>query len=181
MDILKTEAFLRLSAALVFVLAACLVRLDTQTKFIFFTERKITFKDLNGLQALVYAAFVAAGYNVLQLSRCIFFVSCFHGNLSKRSYRYLAWVGYLLDQVVLYLTFATNSAAVEQSMLVVTGMKEFQWAKWCNKYTRFCFQTGGAICCCFLACCLMAFTTFVSGFNLFRLYSPKKFLRLKNT
>lgn len=51
-------------------------------------------------RALVYAAFVAAGYNVLQLSRCIFFVSCFHGNLSKRSYRYLAWVGYLLDQVI---------------------------------------------------------------------------------
>ncbi|KAJ0031122.1 hypothetical protein Pint_14148 [Pistacia integerrima] len=181
MDILKTEALLRLCATLVFVLAACLDRFDTQTKFIIFLERKITFKDLKALQALVYAAFGAAGYNLLQLSRCIFFISCFHGNLSKRSYRYLAWVCYLLDQVVVYLTFATNSAAIEQSMLVVTGMKEFQWTKWCNKYTRFCFQIGGAIFCCYVACCLMAFTTFVSAFNLFRLYSPNKFLRVKNT
>ncbi|XP_044463515.1 CASP-like protein 2C1 [Mangifera indica] len=180
MDKQKTEAFLRLCSILIFVLAGCLVRFDTQTKFIIFSKRKITFKDLNALQALVYAAFGAAGYNLLQLSRCTFFIICFHGNLSKSSYRYLAWICYLLDQLVVYLTFATNSTAIEQSMLVVTGMKEYQWAKWCYKYTRFCFQIGGAIFCSYVACCLMAFTTFLSAFNLFRLYSPNKFLCLKN-
>ncbi|TXG60996.1 hypothetical protein EZV62_012359 [Acer yangbiense] len=85
------------------------------------------------------------------------------------------------SMVVVYLTFATNSAAVEHAILAITGMKEFQWMKWCNRFTRFCFQVGGAIVCGYVACALMASLTFISAFNLFRLYSPQKFLRLKHS
>lgn len=49
------------------------------------------------IRALVYVASAAAGYNLLQLGRSVF-VSRYLGN-SKGSYRYLAWVSYLLDQV----------------------------------------------------------------------------------
>lgn len=88
---------------------------------------------------------------------------------------------YTFQQMVVYITFGTNSAAVEHSVLALYGMKEFQWMKWCNKFTRFCFQIGGALVCGYLACALMVLVTSISAFNLFRLYSPEKFLRLKST
>ncbi|KAH9805971.1 CASP-like protein 2C1 [Citrus sinensis] len=143
MDVQKIEAFVRVWAALLLLLTACLVGLDTQSKYIFYVDRKITYKELHALGALVYVASAAAGYNLLQLGRSVF-VSRYLGN-SKGSYRYLAWVSYLLDQMVVYIAFGTNSAAVEHSVLALSGMKEFQWMKWCNKFTRFCFQIGGAL------------------------------------
>ncbi|KAH9805972.1 CASP-like protein 2C1 [Citrus sinensis] len=97
MDVQKIEAFVRVWAALLLLLTACLVGLDTQSKYIFYVDRKITYKELHALGALVYVASAAAGYNLLQLGRSVF-VSRYLGN-SKGSYRYLAWVSYLLDQV----------------------------------------------------------------------------------
>ncbi|KDO46523.1 hypothetical protein CISIN_1g030313mg [Citrus sinensis] len=179
MDVQKIEAFVRVWAALLLLLTACLVGLDTQSKYIFYVDRKITYKELHALGALVYVASAAAGYNLLQLGRSVF-VSRYLGN-SKGSYRYLAWVSYLLDQMVVYIAFGTNSAAVEHSVLALSGMKEFQWMKWCNKFTRFCFQIGGALVSGYAACALMVLATSISAFNLFRLYSSEKFLRLKST
>ncbi|KAK0572320.1 hypothetical protein LWI29_029749 [Acer saccharum] len=181
-SIQKIEAFLRLCATLVLGLTACTLGLSTQSKLIFYIHRKITFRDLHALECMVYVASLAAVYNLLQLSRCVFSTYYSNGNLNK-SNKYLSWVWicYLLDQVVVYLTLATNSAAVEHSILAITGMKEFQWMKWCNRFTRFCFQVGGAIVCGYVACALMASLTFISAFNLFRLYSPQKFLRLKHS
>ncbi|KAK9210442.1 hypothetical protein WN944_002812 [Citrus x changshan-huyou] len=82
--------------------------------------------------------------------------------------------------MVVYIAFGTNSAAVEHSVLALSGMKEFQWMKWCNKFTRFCFQIGGALVSGYAACALMVLATSISAFNLFRLYSSEKFLRLKS-
>ncbi|KAH9653975.1 CASP-like protein 2C1 [Citrus sinensis] len=160
MDVQKIEAFVRVCAALLLLLTACLVGLDTQSKYIFYVDRKITYKELHALGSV--------------------FVSRYLGN-SKGSYRYLAWVSYLLDQMVVYIAFGTNSAAVEHSVLALSGMKEFQWMKWCNKFTRFCFQIGGALVSGYAACALMVLATSISAFNLFRLYSSEKFLRLKST
>ncbi|KAI9191434.1 hypothetical protein LWI28_008488 [Acer negundo] len=162
-------------------LTACTLGLSTQSKLIFYIHRKITFRDLH-LECMVYVASLAAAYNLLQLSRCVFSTYYSNGNLNK-SNKYLSWVWicYLLDQVVVYLTFATNSAAAANAILAVTGMKEFQWMKWCNRFTRLCFQVGGAIVCGYVACALMAFLTFIAAFNLFRLYSPQKFFSLKHS
>ena len=94
------------------------------------------------------------------------------------TYRFLFLVfGFL--QIAVYVTFATNSAALQGSLMAVTGQDDFQWMKLCNKFTRFCVQVGGALVCCYLACIVMILLSSLSAFNLFRLYSPKRFMLLK--
>ncbi|KAF8392910.1 hypothetical protein HHK36_021150 [Tetracentron sinense] len=176
--ILKAEGFLRFFSLGLLALTACLVGLDAQTKEIFFSlERKATFRDLNALLALVYVDSIAAGYNLLQLSKC-FFISGFNGNPTG-SYKNLAWVFFFLDQMAAYVCFAANLAATQASLLAVTGASQFQWMKICNRYTRFCIQIGGALLCGLIASLVMAVISSISAFNLFRLYSSKQFLVLK--
>ncbi|OMO53155.1 hypothetical protein COLO4_36827 [Corchorus olitorius] len=45
----KIEAFLRICAILALVLTACLLGFDSQTKVIFYIEKKASFKDLRAL------------------------------------------------------------------------------------------------------------------------------------
>ncbi|WRX33825.1 Casparian strip membrane protein domain - like 10 [Theobroma cacao] len=193
-SIQKTEAFLRLCAILLLVLTACLVGFDSQTKVIFYVEKKASFKDLRALIGLVYITSLAAAYNLVQLS-CYSFSARRKGS-SPQSYKYLAWLpncvsfdtkytavtnGYTYKAAAVYVVFAGNFAAFEHALLVVTGEQNFQWMKWCNKYTRFCFQIGGSLLCGCVASLIMVFIASISAFNLFRLYSPKKFLLLKAT
>uniref|UniRef100_A0A5B7B8W5 CASP-like protein n=1 Tax=Davidia involucrata TaxID=16924 RepID=A0A5B7B8W5_DAVIN len=180
MEIVKREAFLRLLAILLLVLTACLVGFDTQTKVIFsLVVRKANFRDLNALLVLVLIDSLAAGYNLLQLVRC--FITCrFKCELTAGSNINLAWLCFVLDQAAVYIVFAANSAAFEASLIAVTGASSFQWMKLCNRYTRFCIQIGGALLCGFVATLLMALLSSISAYSLFRLYSPKQFLTLKD-
>ncbi|KAG5225805.1 hypothetical protein OIU76_026824 [Salix suchowensis] len=181
LEIAKVEAILRGFAILLLVSTACLVGLDSQTKFVIFYEKEVTYRDLRALLVLVCVDAGAAAYNLLQLiSRWFLSAWISKGNL-KGSYRFLSWGCCLLDQLAAYITFAVHSAALEHSVLVITGAEVFQWMKWCNRFTRFCFQIGGALTCGYTASVLMAMISFISAFNLFRLYSPKIFLRLKGT
>ncbi|KAJ7955764.1 CASP-like protein [Quillaja saponaria] len=178
----KNEAFLRVSAILVLVLTACLVGLNTQTKTIIFTiQKKATFNDMDALVILVYVASVAAGYNLLQLLYKSSASVCYGGKFegSETHNIYMAWVCFLLDQIAVYITVAANTAALGASLLALTGEEAFQWTKVCDRFTRFCIQIGGSLLCGCVACILMAVISSVSAFKLFRLYSPKLFLRLK--
>lgn len=168
----KMKAFLRLCAILLLLLTALLVALDSQTKLIFFTQKKASFTDLNALVGLVYVTSIAAAYNLVQLCRHSVFQSTF---------RSLAWLDYFLDQVTVYVVFATTTTALTESLLSITGAKSMQWMKLCNKFTRFCFQIGGALACAYLASFLLILVASISAFNLFRLYSPKHFLLLKGS
>ncbi|TKY54587.1 CASP protein 2C1 [Spatholobus suberectus] len=174
----RGEVYLRVSAILVLVLTACLVAFDTQTKAVLFTiEKKATYKDLDALKILVYVTSAAAGYNLLQL--------CKHLTWSRRnfkgSYMYMAWICFLLDQIAVYIIFAANTATLGASVLAITGSQAFQWLKVCNKFTRFCIQIGGAHLCGYAASILMALISTISAYKVFRMYSPKWFLRLKST
>nr|XP_023916752.1 CASP-like protein 2C1 [Quercus suber] len=177
--IAQVNVYLRVSAVLSFVLTACLVGLDAQTKIIFFIARKATYRDLEAFRILLYVDSAAAGYNLLQLCKGLI-SAWFEGNL-KGAYIYISWIVFLLDQLAAYITFAANSAALEAAVLAVTGAEEFQWIKLCNRFTRFCFQIGGALFCGYVASILMALISFISAYNLFRNYSPKRFLHLKKT
>ncbi|KAL7097396.1 hypothetical protein ACP275_10G142100 [Erythranthe tilingii] len=174
MDTRKMGVFLRMFSTVLLVLSACLVGLDTQTKVIFYTfTRKATFRDLDALYLLVWIDSGAAVYNLLQLFRS------FRKNLITAPHKNLAWGVYFLDQVAAYVVFAANTAAIQASALAVTGEESFQWMKLCNRYTRFCFQIGGALVCSYIAAILMAIISTMSAYALFRLYSPKQFLLLK--
>jgi len=82
-------------------------------------------------------------------------------------------------QIAVYITFAANTAALEASMIAVSGAEAFQWLKLCDRFRRFCVQIGGALLCGYAASFLMALISSVSAYNLFRFYSPNWFLRFK--
>ncbi|KAF5461767.1 hypothetical protein F2P56_017840 [Juglans regia] len=173
----EISVFLRLSAILFLVLTACLVGLDAQSKRIFYTERKATFKDLDALMVLVYVESAAACYNLLHL--CKRSISTWFEGYSKWSLC-VSWVILLVDQVAAYITFGANLAALQSAVFAVTGEKDFQWMKLCNRYSRFCIQIGGGLLGGFVASLLMALLSSISAFDLFRHYSPKRFLFLKS-
>ncbi|KAL5149527.1 CASP-like protein 2C1 [Glycine soja] len=173
----RGEVCLRVSAILVLVLTACLVALDTQTKVVFISiEKKATYKDLNALKILVYVTCAAAGYNLLLL--------CKHSIWSRKnfkgSYLCMAWICFSLDQIAVYMTFAANTATMGAAVLAISGSEAFQWLKVCDKFTRFCVEIGGALLCGYAASMLMALISTISAYKVFRMYSPKWFLRLKS-
>lgn len=85
----------------------------------------------------------------------------------------------ICKQVAVYLTFGANSAAFEAALFALTGSEAFQWMKVCNRFTRFCHLIGGALLSGFVASLLMALISTISAYNVFRMYSPKWFMRLK--
>ncbi|PPR89194.1 hypothetical protein GOBAR_AA31489 [Gossypium barbadense] len=97
LSIQKIEALIRLSTIVMLVLTACLIGLDSQTKVIFYVQKKASFKDLRALVGLLYITSLAAAYNLLQLC-CSSFSASYKGS-SLQSYAYLAWLRYILDQV----------------------------------------------------------------------------------
>lgn len=86
----------------------------------------------------------------------------------------------ICKQIAVYLTFAANTASFEAALLALTGSEALQWMKVCNKFTRFCVQMGGALLCGYVASILMALISTTSAYRVFRMYSPKWFLRLKS-
>ncbi|XP_073016808.1 CASP-like protein 2C1 [Primulina eburnea] len=173
----RKEILLRTGAIVFLVLTSCLMGFNHQTKLLFnVVTKKATFRDLNALFVLVWIDTAAAAYNMMQLLFRGYFMCGSNKDLSRTSYLYLTWGFYILDQAVVYMVFAAASSAVQGSMLAVTGEKRFVWMKLCDKFTRFCFQIGGGLVCGFFAIFLMAIISFISAFNLFRLYSPKQFL-----
>ncbi|XP_004309969.1 PREDICTED: CASP-like protein POPTRDRAFT_578614-like [Fragaria vesca subsp. vesca] len=135
---------------------------------------------VSGLLVLVYVDAVVAGYNLLRLIAKFPMSAGLVKENPKGSNVYVAWLSLLLDQIAVYVAFGANSAAFQAALVALKGIPEFQWMKLCNKYSRFCFQIGGALSCGYLACLLMILISFITAFKLFRLYSPKKLFVLKS-
>ncbi|KAI3790452.1 hypothetical protein L2E82_03499 [Cichorium intybus] len=179
MNIMRMEAFLRACATLLLLTTACLIRFNRQTSLIFPSySRTATFRDLNALYVLVFIDIAAAGYNLIQLVLRGLLSSHLKPNMNG-SYKHLAWVSFLFDQAVVYMIFAANSAGLTASLFAVTGEHHLFWMKLCNKFNRFCTQIGGALLCGYAAFFLMAMVSSLTGYGLFRHYSPKNYLVLK--
>ncbi|KAM0933789.1 putative casparian strip membrane protein [Dioscorea sansibarensis] len=166
----KGEGILRLISMVLSTMTALLVGLDTQTKTVFFIEKKATVKDLQPLWIATIVASVVAGYQLIQLCRCLASTWLSETTQACKCTLLLAWVSLLFDQGTTYMMFASTVAATQASMIAVTGVKPFQWTKLCNIYTRFCFQMGGGFFCGIITSVSMAFVAFISANHLFKLY-----------
>ncbi|KAL9259013.1 CASP-like protein [Drosera capensis] len=178
---LKTELLLRLSAALILVLAAILIRTNSETKLIYgLYENTAKSKDLRAFMISEYVFLAAASYSFLQtIRRFSSSAKGFTEPKSTVSVNFLPWLSLVLDQVTAYLVFASNIAAAAGAAMAITGSDNLQWIKLCNIYTRFCYQAGGHIGCGAAASLLLAIVAGLSAFNVFSFYSPKHFLALK--
>ncbi|KAJ0677137.1 putative casparian strip membrane protein [Helianthus annuus] len=180
MDAMRMEAFLRVCVILLLLTTACLVRFDSQTSLIFPSySRTASFRDMNALFVLVFIDIAAAGYNLIQLVIRCMLISSPQKQDMRGSYKHLAWFSFLLDQAVVYMIFAANSASLLASVYALNGEHHLFWMKLCSKFNRFCTQIGGALLCSYVAFLLMAVVSFLSAYGLFRHYSPKTFLVLK--
>uniref|UniRef100_A0A1J3HQC6 CASP-like protein n=2 Tax=Noccaea caerulescens TaxID=107243 RepID=A0A1J3HQC6_NOCCA len=169
----ETEVILRLCIVFLLLLTSLLIGLGSQTKDIAYIHKKVTFRELFALEVELYIVVVVAAYNMVQLGFGWF------GTGQKTSNS--KWLSYLLDQTAAYLVLAVTSAAAQHSLLVLTGSEELQWMKWCYKFTRFCFQIGSGIFFNYMAALLMIILSSLSAFNLFRLYSPKRYFHFKSS
>lgn len=174
----RGEILLRVLAILFLLLTACLVAFDTETKLLLFVEKKVTYKDLDVLKILVYITSTVAGYNMLQLCKYSF-SACPTWSFKGSDYNYMAWISLLVDQIGVYLTLGSNSAAFEAAMFAYNGSEAFQWMKVCDKYSRFCNLIGVALLCGYVASILMALISTISAYKVFRIYSPNCFMRFK--
>ncbi|EPS73896.1 hypothetical protein M569_00863, partial [Genlisea aurea] len=161
---------LRFVSIILLLLTALLVGLDRQTKtLLHIFTRTADYKSLDALYDVVWIDTAGAAYCLLQLVR----ICKLPSNLNA------AWGIYFFDLIAAYVIFAGNVAALQASILALTGESSFQWMKQCDTYKRFCVEIGVALFFGISAGISMAVTSSISGYHLFRLYSPTKFLSLK--
>ncbi|KAJ4975492.1 hypothetical protein NE237_000598 [Protea cynaroides] len=148
------------------VLAAALLASDTQVREIFSIRKKARFTDMKALVFLVIANGMAAAYSFIQGLRCA--VSMIRGNFLFN--RTLAWAIFSGDQVMAYVTVAAVAAAAQSGVLGESGQTELQWMKTCNMYQKFCNQVGEGVVSAAVVSLSMVMLSFISAFNLFRLF-----------
>lgn len=152
------------------VLAAVLIRSDTQTKEIFSIRKRAKFTDMKALVFLVVASGLAAAYSLVQVLRCV--VSMVRG--SVLFHKPLAWAIFSGDQLMAYLMLAAVAAAAQSSVFAKFGEPELQWMKICTIYGKFCNQVGEGVASAVFASISMVLLSGISGFSLFRLYGGNK-------
>ncbi|XP_074275835.1 CASP-like protein XL3 [Silene latifolia] len=169
----KIEVLMRLFAFVTLFLAALIVVVDSESKMIFgYYKQTASYKLVTIARMYVYVHFIGAGYSLFQFVRCLALTTDDQGDHLTFSSHMQKWTHFSLDQVMVYLIFATNCAISEIADMVLMGSEVFQWMKLCNKFTKFCVQIGGAILCGLTATLLLAVISGISTFNLFRWYSP---------
>lgn len=149
-------------------LSALLMAYDSQTEEVFFQQREATAKQLSALWVLVIVASITAGFQLLQICKCLLCVW-----LAKNpcgSNKTGAWICFFLDQAATYATFTATAAAGQAASVALLGVGHMQWSKLCNVYHRFCEQAGGSILCGLVASLAMAVVSSVSAYQLFQLY-----------
>ncbi|KAI9126809.1 hypothetical protein K1719_002405 [Acacia pycnantha] len=167
------ELVLRCVIVALGILAAVLVATDTQVKQIFTIRKKAKFTDMKVLVFVVVANGIAAAYSLIQGLRCA--VSMATGTVLFN--KPLAWLIFLADQVMAYVTVSAVAAALQSAVFAKEGQTELQWMKICSMYGRFCNQVGEGIASALVASLSMVVLSCISAFTLFRLYGGNK---LKN-
>lgn len=171
--VVYAEGFLRLVSLALTAVTALLLGLDRQTKQIIFTvERTADVRSLRALWVLTLTASAAAGYNLLQLGKCVAVAKFARDKVPCR--RWEAWLCFALDQVAMYAVLATAASAMQGSLVAVVGSREMQWTKICNIYTRFCHQVGGGLVCAMGATAFMTMVSMLSSQHLVQLYPSNR-------
>ncbi|KAK8923927.1 hypothetical protein KSP39_PZI019701 [Platanthera zijinensis] len=165
-----TELGLRIAVFGLGLAASALVGSDSQVRKFFSMEKKAKFTDMKVLVFFVVANAVAAGYNLLQIVRCLL-------GTMKGSFVFnkgFALIIFSCDQVVAYVTLSAAAAAMQSGMVGQFGQPELQWMKICNMYRSFCTQVGEGLGSALMASFGMIIISCISSFNLFRLFGSKK-------
>ncbi|KAK9151752.1 hypothetical protein Syun_010061 [Stephania yunnanensis] len=121
----------------------------------------LEFKNLIGLKYMVCINTISAGYSIVAIVtswlRCL---------LTK------AWVFFVSDQVVVYLTVTSVAAVVEILYLGYNGDTQVSWSEACRTYGSFCSRVKMALVLHGIALCCFIFLSLISAYRVFSKFEP---------
>ncbi|KAL2336890.1 hypothetical protein Fmac_011336 [Flemingia macrophylla] len=144
-------------------LRLCAVPLSVATIWITVTNKQ----DNSSYGMLKYTSLSGLKYMVLVSALC----ACYSLVAAACSWvRYLvtkAWIFFVSDQLVAYLTITSVAEVMEIYYLAYNGVKEDSWSQVCSSYGRFCCKVklalilhGMTFCCFFVLAVISAFRAF---------------------
>ncbi|KAE8732443.1 CASP-like protein 2D1 [Hibiscus syriacus] len=121
----------------------------------------VNFTNLTGLKYMVFTSAICAGY--ASLAAIASFVRCF---LTK------AWLFFVSDQIVAYLTVTSGAAVMEILDLAYEGDQKITWSEACNSYGKFCSKMKVALILHALVLCCFIVLAAISAYRVFSPFDP---------
>ncbi|KAJ8754697.1 hypothetical protein K2173_010788 [Erythroxylum novogranatense] len=121
----------------------------------------LKFSNLLGLKYMVCISAIGAGYA---------FVACISAWI--RCLVSKAWLFFISDQILAYLTVTSGAAVLEIVFLAYNGDKEVTWSEACSSYGKFCNRMKLALLLHALALCCFVVLAVISAFRAFSIFEP---------
>ncbi|RDX77580.1 hypothetical protein CR513_42268 [Mucuna pruriens] len=146
----------------------CAVPLSVATIWITVTNQQdnisygmLTYNNLSGLKYMVLVSALCACYALVAAvcSWVRYFVS-------------KAWIFFVSDQIVAYLTITSVAAVMEIYYLAYNGAKEDSWSEACSSYGRFCSKVKLALMLHVITFCCFFVLALISAFRAFSVFDP---------
>ncbi|KAK7339323.1 hypothetical protein VNO77_19983 [Canavalia gladiata] len=149
-------------------LRLCSVPLSVATIWITVTNKQdnnsygmLKYNNLSGLKYMVFVSALCACY-ALVAAAC----SWVRYLVSK------AWIFFVSDQIVAYLTITSVAAVMEIYYLIYNGAKEDSWSEACSSYGRFCGKVKLALILHVITFCCFFVLAVISAFRAFSVFDP---------
>ncbi|XP_020209095.1 CASP-like protein 2D1 [Cajanus cajan] len=149
-------------------LRLCAVPLSVATIWITVTNQQdnssygmLKYNNLSGLKYMVLVSALCASY-ALVAAAC----SWVRYFVSK------AWIFFVSDQIVAYLTITSVAAVMEIYYLAYNGAKEDSWSQACSSYGRFCSKVKLVLILHVITFFCFFFLAVISAFRAFSVFDP---------
>ncbi|CAJ1783365.1 unnamed protein product [Sphenostylis stenocarpa] len=149
-------------------LRLCAVPLSVATIWVTVTNQQnnisygiLKYNNLSALKYMVLVSALCACY-ALVAAACSW-LRCF---VSK------AWIFFVSDQIVAYLTMTSVAAVTEIYYLAYNGAKEDSWSEACSSYGRFCGRVKLALILHAITFCCFLVLAVISAFRAFSVFDP---------
>ncbi|QCE10379.1 CASP-like protein 2D1 [Vigna unguiculata] len=149
-------------------LRLCAVPLSVATIWVTVTNQQ----DNSTYGMLKYYKFSALKYMVLVSALCACYAVVAAACSWVRYYASKAWIFFVSDQIVAYLTITSVAAVTEIYYLAYNGAKEDSWSEACSSYDRFCGKVKLALILHAITFCCFFVLSVISAFRAFSVFDP---------
>ncbi|XP_075476993.1 CASP-like protein 2A1 [Primulina tabacum] len=118
----------------------------------------LSYSDLGAFRYLVHASGICAGYSLL---------SAIAAAVPRPSNLSMAWVFFLLDQLLTYIILAAGAISTEVVYLAYKGDVTITWSETCSSFGGFCRKATASIAITFIVTLCYAGLSIISSYRLF--------------